>query len=119
MSAARRQLERPGRIATEQGLLSGWDGLPHGCRRGPSINGVSETRKLRPARVTGRDIMDHLIAGVRDPKALAQLARTRTRRKLAELEEALETRSSSPPGTPRCRGSCWSASTGSPRRSPG
>jgi transposase len=38
--------------------------------------------------VTGRDIMDHLIAGQRDPKALAQLARAR--RKIAELEEALE-----------------------------
>jgi transposase len=40
--------------------------------------------------VTGRDIMDHLIAGVRDPKALAQLARTRARRKISQLEEALE-----------------------------
>ena len=34
--------------------------------------------------------MDHLIAGVRDPKALAQLARARARRKIAQLEEALE-----------------------------
>ena len=40
--------------------------------------------------VTGRDIMDHLIAGERDPKALAQLARARARRKIPELEEALE-----------------------------
>ena len=40
--------------------------------------------------VTGRDIMDHLIAGVRDPKVLAQLARARARRKIAQLEEALE-----------------------------
>jgi transposase len=40
--------------------------------------------------VTGRDIMDHLIAGQRDPRALAQLARARARRKIAELEEALE-----------------------------
>ena len=40
--------------------------------------------------VTGRDIMDHLIAGERDPKTLAQLARARARRKIAELEEALE-----------------------------
>ena len=40
--------------------------------------------------VTGRDIMDHLIAGERDPKALAQLARGRARRKIRELEEALE-----------------------------
>ena len=40
--------------------------------------------------VTGRDIMDHLIAGERDPKALAQLARARARRKISQLEEALE-----------------------------
>ena len=40
--------------------------------------------------VTGRDIMDHLIAGQRNPKALAQLARTRARRKITELEAALE-----------------------------
>ena len=39
---------------------------------------------------TGRDIMDHLIAGERNPKLLAQLARTRARRKITELEEALE-----------------------------
>jgi transposase len=40
--------------------------------------------------VTGRDIMDHLIAGERGPKALAQLARARARRKISELEEALD-----------------------------
>jgi transposase len=40
--------------------------------------------------VTGRDIMDHLIAGERDPRVLAQLARTRARRKIGQLEEALE-----------------------------
>jgi transposase len=40
--------------------------------------------------VTGRDIMDHLIAGDRDPRALAQLARTQARRKIGELEAALE-----------------------------
>jgi transposase len=40
--------------------------------------------------VTGRDIMDHLIAGERNPKVLAQLARRRARRKITELEEALE-----------------------------
>jgi transposase len=40
--------------------------------------------------VTGRDIMDHLIAGERDPKVLARLARARARRKISELEEALE-----------------------------
>ena len=40
--------------------------------------------------VSGRDIMDHLIAGERNPKTLAQLARNRARRKIAELERALE-----------------------------
>ena len=40
--------------------------------------------------VTGRDVMDHLIAGERNPKVLAQLARARARRKIAELEAALE-----------------------------
>ena len=40
--------------------------------------------------VTGRDIMNHLIAGQRNPKTLAQLARTRARRKISELEAALE-----------------------------
>jgi transposase len=40
--------------------------------------------------VTGRDIMNRLIAGQRDPKALAQLARARARRKITELEHALE-----------------------------
>src|ERR1051326_8088451 len=40
--------------------------------------------------VTGRDIMDHLIAGERNPKVLAQLARGRARAKLTELEHALE-----------------------------
>src|SRR6266700_6140843 len=40
--------------------------------------------------VTGRDIMDQLIAGERSPKVLAQLARGRARRKISELEAALE-----------------------------
>lgn len=40
--------------------------------------------------VTGRDIMGHLIAGERNPKVLAQLARGRARRKLGELEAALD-----------------------------
>jgi transposase len=40
--------------------------------------------------VTGRDIMDHLIAGERDPKVLAQLARARARRKISDLQAALE-----------------------------
>jgi transposase len=40
--------------------------------------------------VTGRGIMDHLIAGERDPKVLADLARKTARRKIPELEEALD-----------------------------
>jgi transposase len=40
--------------------------------------------------VTGRDIMDHLIAGQRNPRTLAQLARGRARRKISELEAALD-----------------------------
>jgi transposase len=40
--------------------------------------------------VTGRDIMNHLIGGERSPKALAQLARARARRKISELQAALE-----------------------------
>jgi transposase len=39
---------------------------------------------------TGRDIMDHLIAGPRDPGQLAQLARGLARRKIPQLTAALE-----------------------------
>ncbi|MFV9455577.1 transposase [Rhodococcus sp. NM-2] len=38
--------------------------------------------------VSGRAMMDALIAGERDPKVLAQLARSRMRAKIARLEEA-------------------------------
>ncbi len=40
--------------------------------------------------VTGRDIMDHLIGGEWNPKVLAQLARAAARRKISQLEQALE-----------------------------
>jgi transposase len=40
--------------------------------------------------VTGRDIMNHLIAGERSTRVLAQLARGRARRKIGQLEAALE-----------------------------
>jgi transposase len=40
--------------------------------------------------VTGRAIMGRLIAGERDPRVLAELARARARRKIGELEQALE-----------------------------
>jgi transposase len=38
--------------------------------------------------VSGRAMMAALIAGERDPKALAELARTRMRTKIPQLEEA-------------------------------
>jgi transposase len=38
--------------------------------------------------VSGRDMMAALIAGERDPKVLAQLARSRMRAKISQLEEA-------------------------------
>jgi transposase len=38
--------------------------------------------------VSGRDMMAALIAGQRDPKVLAQLARTRMRAKISDLQEA-------------------------------
>src|SRR5262245_22816617 len=37
---------------------------------------------------SGRDMMAHLVAGQRDPKVLAQLARSSMRRKIGALEEA-------------------------------
>ena len=40
--------------------------------------------------VSGRDMLDALVAGQRDPKALAQLARGTMRGKIARLEEALD-----------------------------
>ena len=40
--------------------------------------------------VSGRDMMDHLIAGERDPRVLAQLARRRARAKIPRLEQALD-----------------------------
>ena len=53
--------------------------------------------------VSGRAMLEAVIAGERNPKALADLARGVMRRKLALLEEALDCRSS-PPSTPSsCR----------------
>src|SRR5207247_7749895 len=39
--------------------------------------------------VSGRAMLEALVAGQRDPKVLAQMAKARRRAKLAELEEAL------------------------------
>ena len=52
--------------------------------------------------MTGRDIMDHLIAGERDPKALAELAHVNARPKIARLAEALEGAEFFTPELPRC-----------------
>ena len=52
--------------------------------------------------VTGREIMGRLIAGQRDPKALAECARTRARAKIPQLREALEGAEFFTPITPRC-----------------
>lgn len=40
--------------------------------------------------VSGRQMLDALIAGQRDPKVLAQMAKARTRAKMADLEQALD-----------------------------
>jgi transposase len=40
--------------------------------------------------MSGRDMLDALAAGQRDPKALAQLARGSMRGKIGRLEEALD-----------------------------
>ena len=52
--------------------------------------------------VTGRDIMAHLIAGQRDPKALAQLARARARARSPSSSTPSKARSSSLTSTPPC-----------------
>jgi transposase len=39
---------------------------------------------------SGREMLEAIIAGERDPKVLAQMARNRMRRKIRELEEALD-----------------------------
>ena len=40
--------------------------------------------------MTGRDITGHLIAGQHDPKVPARLARAAARRKISQLQEAVE-----------------------------
>jgi hypothetical protein len=40
--------------------------------------------------ISGRDVLRAIIAGERDPEVLAQKARTRMRRKIAQLREALD-----------------------------
>jgi transposase len=62
--------------------------------------------------VTGRDIMDHLIAGERSPKALAQLAGPGPAARSASWRRRWRAPSSSPRRTPRCWPGCSAASTG-------
>jgi len=59
--------------------------------------------------VSGRAMLAALIAGERDPKVLAQLARRRLRAKLSLLEEAFLAASATI--TPSCCNPCWAAST--------
>ena len=70
--------------------------------------------------VTGRDIMDHLIAGERNPKVLAQLARRSARRKISPAGRGAGRRGvlHRRPRRP-ARHDAGPASTGSTRRSPG
>jgi hypothetical protein len=99
-------------------VLRGWAGLPLGevavitgehlgtHRHGP-VSGlgpcpvrvvpghhVQVSARERTAKRRSRrrqvQVMNHLIAGERNPKVLAQLARARARRKISELEAALE-----------------------------
>ena len=64
--------------------------------------------------VTGRDIMDRLIAGERNPTVLDWLARAAARRKISQLEEALEGAEFFTAGHAACWPRCWPASTGWP-----
>jgi transposase len=67
--------------------------------------------------VTGRDIMDRLIAGQRDPKVLAQLARTRAAARSPSCSTPWRARSSSPLTTRACSRPCSAASARSTPRS--
>ena len=68
--------------------------------------------------VTGRDIMDHLIAGERNPKVAGPAGPgPRPPQDQPSWRRRWRARSSSPPSTPPCWPPCWSASTGSTPRS--
>jgi transposase len=68
--------------------------------------------------MTGRDIMGQLIAGQRDPKVLAQLARNRARAKISQPEQALEGADFFTGAHAGLLKAMASASTGLMRRSP-
>ena len=70
-------------------------GAHRGEAAGGEAAGISGDQAVRRCLtdlhgVSGRDMMDHLIAGERDPKVLAQLARAAARRKISPLEEAVD-----------------------------
>jgi hypothetical protein len=65
--------------------------------------------------VSGGQMLAALIAGERDPKALAEMARTRMRAKIPQVVEAFTVTSTSITG-PSWRG-CWPALTGSSQTS--
>jgi transposase len=58
--------------------------------RGRPAAAIKVSSVLTDLHGMGRDIMDHLIAGERDPRTLAELARGKARPKIARLAEALE-----------------------------
>jgi hypothetical protein len=64
--------------------------------------------------VTGRDIMDHLIAGSATPRCWPSWPAPRPAARSPSWKRRWKARSSSPPSTPRCWPPCWPASTGSP-----
>ena len=55
--------------------------------------------------------MDHLIAGVRNPRVLGQLARARASSKIDELEDTLDDAEFVTAGRAVLLRPCWSAST--------
>jgi hypothetical protein len=66
-------------------------GPPRLAERQPAASAQASPRLVAgPRGVTGRDILDHLIAAQRDPKTLAELARGKARPKIGRLAEALE-----------------------------
>ena len=67
--------------------------------------------------VTGRDIMDHLIAGNATPRYWPSWPAPGPAARSPRWSTPWRARSSSPPSTPPCSRPCWSASTASPPRS--
>lgn len=66
--------------------------------------------------VSGRAMMDAIVAGERDPRRLAELARSRMRTKIPQLEQAFAASSPGPSTstTASCSPPCWPVSTPPP-----